>query len=49
MNPFAIRVFSNGQHQKLMINIIKEALNIYVKHPIILPAAFPGYTHSLNR
>jgi len=34
-------------HQKLMINMIKQTLDVEFKHPVILPATLTGYGNSV--
>src|SRR5450631_1946443 len=46
-HPFAIRVSPHGPHQEFPIDIIEEALDVEIEHPVMVPASPPGHARSI--
>jgi hypothetical protein len=49
MDPLAVRMFPQGSHQQIMIQVIKEPFNVNVQNPIVVPTSLPGHSDRLNR
>ena len=48
-HPFAVRVPSHGSHQEVPVDLIEEALDIKVKHPVMVPTSPSGHAQCLVR
>jgi hypothetical protein len=47
-NPLAVRVLSDSPHDKAVIQIIKEPLDIQIHHPVIPPTSLSRTTYRLE-
>jgi hypothetical protein len=47
--PPAIRVLANSAHQQLVVDVVKEGLDVTIQNPVVAPASFARYTNSFNR
>jgi hypothetical protein len=48
-HPFAIGMFPCRPQQKLMVNIVKETLDVEVKNPVVSPAPLTCNPYGLYR
>ena len=48
-NPRAVRVLAHSPDQKRMIDVIEEAFDVQIQHPVTAPAALPCRADGLDR
>ena len=48
-NPLAVRVLAHGPDQKRLIDVIEEAFDVQIQHPVPAPATLPGRADGLDR
>jgi hypothetical protein len=48
-HPFAIGMFPYRPHQKLMVDAVKETLDVEVKNPVVSPASLTCNPYGLYR
>ena len=44
-HPFTVGMFPYRPHQEVMIDCIKETLDIEIKHPVVTPAPLPCHSY----
>jgi hypothetical protein len=42
-------VLANSAHQQLVVDVVKEGLDVTIQNPVVAPASFARYTNSFNR
>src|SRR3954468_17466952 len=48
-DPFAVGVPTHGQHQKTPIDLVEEALDVQIEHPIMIPTTASGHDQRVVR
>src|SRR3954453_1125582 len=48
-DPFAVGVSTHGQHQEPPVDLVEEALDVQIEHPIVIPTTASGHEQCIMR
>src|SRR3954469_8219541 len=47
--PFAVGMSTHGQHQETPVDLVEEALDVQIEHPIVIPTTASGHDQCIMR